>query len=262
MTRVIAPFALPAAGAPSARAHAAAAGRGDRPRRGRGRALDGHGLPRIALWLAALAPVLLLVSVLDGGRVARASSRRERAGRRASHAAAAADIDRWHDEDTLAFAYAPPGCRGPSCGLARRCGGGAPPPTTSSSARERSSGPPVTGGDGVIPTLSGCAPVPACWRTRRSGSRDGGHRRRRAPGLARAVVRALVLQLCLALPPGELRVQAGGEHPWVARLPHTRRPVVCSSGVGEPGRALRRTSTSSSRGWLRARPRHPAAGRC
>ena len=57
------------------------------------------------------------------------------------------------------------------------------------------------------------------------------------PVLAGAVLRALVLQLCLALPPGELRIVGSlrGENAWAERLPHRRAVTGCDSGLVGPG---------------------------
>ncbi len=58
-----------------------------------------------------------------------------------------------------------------------------------------------------------------------------------SPVLARAVIRALVLQVCMLLPPGELRITGGlqGEYRWTEALPHASSAGRLSLFLGAPG---------------------------
>ena len=89
-------------------------------------------------------------------------------------------------------------------------------PRPCEAARPGSSGAPV-----VVPATDGIAIV-------------GG------PVVAAAVQRALALQLCLALPPGELRIVGPlrGENAWAERLPHRRAASGLRLALVGPGETV------------------------
>ncbi len=179
----------------------------------------------LALWLAALGPLIAIATMADAARGARSGRRRAVAvAERARAEAEAAVAGRHSDEreslrlrhpDVAGFAERPhdawravPGRAG-----AVTLGSGAV------ASRLR-----VVGGEDDAPTAAlrrraavlDDAPVVVPATT--GVAVEGG------PLVAAAVVRALALQLCHAMPPGELQLvgPARGETAWTAELPHRR----------------------------------------
>jgi S-DNA-T family DNA segregation ATPase FtsK/SpoIIIE len=189
----------------------------------------------LSLWLAALGPLIAGATLLDAARNARRDRRRasERA-RRARERVAAEISERHADErrrrwarhpDVAAFVardgeiWRPSTGRGESLVLGsgsdasdvRVSGGG--DEHASVALRQRASrlaDAPIV----VLPS-AGIAVVGP-------------------PVLAAAVVRGLVLQLALTLPPGELRVIGAlkGENVWAERLPHRRATAGTTLSLG------------------------------
>lgn len=179
----------------------------------------------LALWLAALGPLIAVATVADAARGARSGRRRAVVEAAAARARVAAALTARHcDErarlearhpDVAGFVVragevwrAVPGRAdalvvgtGDVASDVRIAGGEGDPDAEELRTRAaRLGGAPVQ-----IPLAAGVAVTGP-------------------PVLATAVVRGLVLQLCLALPPGELRVvgPVRGETVWSADLPHRR----------------------------------------
>ncbi len=77
------------------------------------------------------------------------------------------------------------------------------------------------------------------------------------PVIADAALRALVAQLCLALPPGELRLIAAPE--WADALPHRRAATGIAAAVTEPGQ---QAPPAAEIVLARVEPGHPIPPRC
>ena len=194
----------------------------------------------LSLWLAALGPVIAVATLLDGARGARRDRRRAAADARVMRARVAREIGERHaDERARRWARHPdvaalaaqdseiwrpiPGRgdalvvgAGAEPSAVRVVGGGDDPESVQLRARAaRLEDAPV-----VVAPSAGIAVV---------GS----------PLLAGAVVRALTLQLCMSLPPGELRLVGAlrAENAWAEHLPHRRVGTgvrLALSGPGEP----------------------------
>lgn len=192
----------------------------------------------LALWLAALGPLIAGATVLDGARAARRGRRRADAEADAARARASRLVAERHDgertrrwsrhPDVAAFVArdgeiwrSVPGRgdalvvgSGVDASDVRVRGGGDDPESAALRTRAaRLEGAPV-----VLPTTAGIAVVGA--------------------GVpARAVVRALVMQLCMSLPPGELRLTGPlrGENAWAETLPHRRASGGRSLSLVAPG---------------------------
>jgi len=191
----------------------------------------------LSLWLAALAPLMLAASALDARRSARHERRRAREEHAAARARAveriaeqhAAERARLRDRHRDVAGYLRPDApvwRGSGTLDALVVGQG-----------PRPSALVVTGGDGDDEALAlreraGVLEAAPVLVPARAGVAVVG-----PPGLARAVVRALVAQLALALPPTELHVAAGSsvEHPWLAGLPHARIRGRSVLALADPG---------------------------
>lgn len=192
----------------------------------------------LALWLAALGPLIAGATALDGARAARRGRRRAAASDAAARAKVARQIRERHEAerarrwarhpDVAAFAaregeiWRPVSGRGEALVVGsgvdvielRVTGGGDDPESAGLRAQaSRLEGAPI-----LVPTGSGIAVV---------GS----------PVLACAVIRALVMQLCMLVPPGELRITGDleGEYGWAAGLPHAGSAGRLSLFLGGPG---------------------------
>ncbi|MET0781952.1 MAG: FtsK/SpoIIIE domain-containing protein [Microbacterium sp.] len=195
----------------------------------------------LALWLAALGPLIAGATMLDGARGARRDRRRAEAAARVARDRIAREITERHaDErarrwsrhpDVAAFAardgeiWRPIAGRGEllvvGCGVdasdVRVSGGGDDPESAALRGRAaRLEDAPV-----LVPPSLGIAVV-------------GG------AVVAGAVMRALVLQLCMSVPPGELRITGAlrGENAWAERLPHRRASVGATVTLSAPGEAV------------------------
>lgn len=192
----------------------------------------------LSLWLAALGPLIAGATLVDGARGARRDRRRaeerariarERVGREIGQRHADERARRWaRHPDVAAFAangdeiWRPFAGRGEVLVLGsgadssdlRVAGGG----DEAESVAIRSRAAILEGAPIVVPAAAGIAVV---------GS----------PVVAGAVVRALVLQLAMALPPGELRLVGPlrGENAWAERLPHRRASGGLQLALGAPG---------------------------
>lgn len=195
----------------------------------------------LALWLAALGPLIAGASMLDGARSSRRDKRRAERAASIARAQVGHDIDERHaDErerlrarhpDLAGFADRPaevwrvvPGRaealvlgRGERPSALRVTGGGDDP--ASADLRRRAillASAPV-----AVPLPSTLAVVGP-------------------PVLARAVVRAVVLQLALISPPGALRVVGPlrGENAWAEVLPHRRTTAGLRLALAAPGEAI------------------------
>ena len=192
----------------------------------------------LALWLAALGPLIAAATMLDGARDARRGRRRAAAAADIAHERAARQVAERHDAerarrwarhpDVAGFLaregeiWRPVSGRGdvmvigsgPAASEVRITGGGDDPPSSELRARAaRLEHAPV-----VVPASSGIAVVGP-------------------PGPARAVVRALVMQLCLSLPPTQLRITGvlRAENSWAEKLPHRRSAGRLSLALAGPG---------------------------
>lgn len=192
----------------------------------------------LALWLAALGPLIAGATMLDGAR----SNRREK--RRAERAASIArvqvgrDIDERHaDERDRLHARHPDvaGFAGRPAETWRAVPGRAEALVLG--AGERPSALRVTGG-GDDPASADLrrratrlASAPVAVPLPSTLAVIG------PPVLARAVIRAVVLQLALISPPGVLRVVGPlrGEHAWAETLPHRRATGGLGLALTGPG---------------------------
>lgn len=199
----------------------------------------------LSLWLAALGPLIAVATMADAARSARKDRRRHDAAAAEARAEVAVAIERRHDDerrrartrhpDVAAFATrsddvwrSAPGRadalvigEGELASDLRISGGEGDPDAAALRARAaRLSFAPV-----AVPASHGVAVVGP-------------------PVLTAAVQRALVLQLCLALPPGELSLVGPlrGDCVWAERLPHRMihgalRVAIVASGETVPGDA-------------------------
>lgn len=192
----------------------------------------------LSLWLAALGPLIAGATLLDGARGARRDRRRAEANARDARERVGRRIDELHGDerdrrwarhpDVAAFAthdgeiWRPvPGRAdvlvlgsGPDPSDLRVTGGGDDAASVALRGRAaRLEGAPV-----VIPAAEGIAVVGT-------------------PVLAGAVVRALVMQLAMTLPPGELRLVGPlrDENAWAEHLPHRQAAAGRQLALGSPG---------------------------
>ena len=195
----------------------------------------------LSLWLAALGPLIAGATLADGARGARRDRRRaeersraacERVGREIGQRHAEERARRWaRHPDVAAFAandaeiWRPVSGRGEMLVLGsggdasdlRVAGGGNDAASVSIRARAATlEDAPI-----LVPPASGIAVVGT-------------------PVVAGAVVRALVLQLAMTLPPGELRIVGSlrGESAWAERLPHRRSGSGLQLALGAPGEPI------------------------
>ncbi|WP_438353386.1 FtsK/SpoIIIE domain-containing protein [Microbacterium sp. CJ88] len=193
----------------------------------------------LSLWLALLGPVIAVATLADGARGARRARRAAVADGARTVAAAEVEIARRHRGERARLR-----ARHPDVAAFLRDGdeiwravpgrGG----HLVAGAGTRSSEVRVTGGTEdaaavrlrVRARLLDDAPVTVPLD---AGIAVGG-----PDVLADAVARALVVQLCLSHPPGELQVRGGRDtQGWIDALPHRRVPggrVVALVGVDEP----------------------------
>jgi DNA segregation ATPase FtsK/SpoIIIE, S-DNA-T family len=191
----------------------------------------------LSLWLAALAPVMLGASALDARRAERRERRGARARRRADDARHAERIAAAHAAERARLRARHPDV----------------------AAFHAPDAPVWRSGDDLERIVLGRGRRPSALRVG-GGAADDGWRDRAAvlddapdtvradagiavsgpPGLAAAVVRALVLQAALAVPPDALRVdaRASAEHPWIAHLPHAATRAPRTLAVIDPGGAV------------------------
>lgn len=192
----------------------------------------------LSLWLAALGPLIAGATLLDGARGARRDRRRaeekarvarERVGRRIAELHADECERRWaRHPDVAAYATHEGQIWRPVPGRAdmlvlgsgsdtsdlRVTGGG----DDAASLAIRSRASRLEGAPIVVPAAGGIAVIGT-------------------PVLAGAVVRALVMQLAMTLPPGELRLVGPlrDENAWAEHLPHRRAGEGRQLALGSPG---------------------------
>ncbi|GAA2989932.1 S-DNA-T family DNA segregation ATPase FtsK/SpoIIIE [Microbacterium terrae] len=194
----------------------------------------------IALWLAALAPLLVVATTVDARRAARRDRRAAQTRARREREAVRAAVERRHDAERAGLWRQHPDVRalaadpdaiwrvpdgdwtlvvgsGEGASAVRVRGGeGDTDSAAVRAAAARLTGSPITVSAAEGVAVTGDGPVAA------------------------AVHRALVLQLCLAHAPGEMRVEAvGGDIDWVHGLPHAQtasgaRAVVIGRGEAVP----------------------------
>ena len=199
----------------------------------------------LSLWLAALGPLIAVATLADAARSTRRDRRRHLVDADRAHTEVAQTVARRHDhERRLAWARHPDVTslldrdeeiwrRSPGRGDLLVIGEG-----------EMASAVRITGGDGDARAVSlrarssrlSHAPVTAPAETGIVVVGDA--------VVAGAVQRALVIQLCLALPPGELTVLGPltDELAWMRSLPHRtvgapRRLAAVGPGVTVPSEA-------------------------
>ncbi len=191
----------------------------------------------VMLWFAALGPLVALATLLDSRRGRRRMRRRSAAAAGAALADAESEIERRHDSerralwrghpDVARYLERPDDIWRPSPGRADALVVGA-------------------GTSGSRVRVDGAADDPAGREVkRRAGLLDDapvlvpletGVAVMGPPAAAGAVVRALVAQVLLTLPPGEARVLGGAEE-WMSRTPHalaTRGRRVWAGDSGAP----------------------------
>ncbi|WP_284528083.1 FtsK/SpoIIIE domain-containing protein [Microbacterium sp. T2.11-28] len=187
------------------------------------------------LWFALLGPVLALAGLLDGRRGSRRAARRERAAHAQRLAAIRAEVAARHDRERAALWVRHPDV---AAHAARPEEIWRPVPERVRSLvvgrGEATSAVRVEGGDGgdAVRALRAAARVLA--RAPVTVPLDEGVAVVGPPVLARAVARGLLLQACLNLPPGELRVITADDG-WAAVLPHRRSTGRRLLRLSEPG---------------------------
>ena len=191
----------------------------------------------LTLWLAFLGPLIAGATFLDGRRAARREGRRARAERDAAHAHLGEVIAERHDHERARRRAQHPDAAAFVAGAAEIWRA-------------------VRAGDGIV---LGAGDVPSALQISGGGedSESVALRRRArvltaapvvlpaagavavvaAPMLGAAVARGLVLQLCLAHPPGELRIvgPVTDDDVWLERLPHRRATGGIALAVVAPG---------------------------
>lgn len=216
----------------------------------------------LSLWLAALGPLIAGATLLDAARGARRDRRRARADAARARDQVARAVERSHDaERERRWATHPqvaglldrdqeiwrpvPGRENAlvaAAGLARsgtRVTGGS---DDAADAALRARAQELTGAPIVVPASAGIAVVGA-------------------PVVAAAVARGLALQLCLTLPPGELRISGAlqAEHAWAEQLPHRAAVSGATLALGAPGEPV---SADADMVIVRVEPGHPLPPRC
>ena len=188
------------------------------------------------LWFAALGPLIAVATLADGVRAARRQRRltardAERIRRRVGAAVAerheAERARLWQRSPDLLGAleqvWRPMAGRGEQLVVGR---GSRPSAVRVEGGRGDAASAAVRAAAAVVGDAPVCVPL-----------RDGVAVVGPTP-LARAVRRALILQLCLMLPPDRIRVAGEGEQ-WLRRLPHADAdaPLTISLTADEPGDA-------------------------
>lgn len=180
----------------------------------------------MALWFAALGPLLAMASLIDTGRGRRRHRRRERRDRAVRVRELRTEILRIHEEERLAAEIATPTVVGYATSpdeVWRSVPGRGETLTVGRSDR-----PSAVVLDGAIAadtvdlaraarTLTG---APLCVPGRGVIAVVG------ATPVAAALARALALQLCCAVPPHGLQLRGPSDEPWIAEMPHA------ASGAG------------------------------
>ncbi|UUT35056.1 FtsK/SpoIIIE domain-containing protein [Microbacterium elymi] len=196
------------------------------------------------LWFAALGPLIAVGSLADAARAARRDRRRAQRDAAAARARVATAVTARHDAERIALWTRNPDVR-------RLLGDG----------DDRDIWRPASGRGEVL--VVGRGPASSAVRVEGGDDDPDGAALRRNAGrlddapvtvptsrgiavagpdpLARAVQRALVLQLCLALPPDRLRItdlldDADPEVAWVRRLPHHASPQGSGAQPASDGR--------------------------
>ncbi|MEZ3159896.1 FtsK/SpoIIIE domain-containing protein [Microbacterium sp. BWT-B31] len=212
----------------------------------------------LSLWLAALVPVVAVATMLDQRRAARrdrrraetdAAAARARVGRAVEARHAAERARRWSAQPDVAVFLRQ------DAGIWRAVPERAATLTVGTGAGE--SAVRVTGGEGdsaadrlrARAAVLEAAPVAVPMG---SGIAVSG-----PPVLAAAVVRALAVQLCLAHPPGELRLISAPE--WADAMPHRGARAGFTLAVLEPGDPV---PASVDVVIARVEPGHPSPPRC
>ncbi|WP_203580438.1 FtsK/SpoIIIE domain-containing protein [Microbacterium hibisci] len=213
-----------------------------------------------ALWFALLGPLIAGATVLDARRGAKRDARR--AATDAAHArerVAAAVAARHRTERVLLQARHPDVLR-----MVMKDGdiwrGGRPESITVGEG-DRSSAVRVTGGEGdpdaadLRRRAARLAAAPVTVPLRAGVAVVGGDT------LAGGVQRALVLQLCLAYPPGELRIVGplGRGLEWAQGLPHRDARAGIGVAILEPGQLV---PSDAEVVIARCRPGEPVPPRC
>ncbi|MCH6232275.1 hypothetical protein MK786_16095 [Microbacterium sp. CFH 31415] len=185
----------------------------------------------LSLWLAALGPLIAVATLADASRSARRDRRRHQADAVRVHAEVARAVAQRHDDERRrAWARHPDVASfvgrddevwrsSPGRDDLLVIGEGEVP----SAVR-------ITGGDGDVRAVALRARSSRLSHAPVTAPADGGVVVVGARVMAAAVQRALVIQLCLARPPGELTIvgPVTGELAWMEALPHR--------GVGAPRR--------------------------
>ncbi|WEG09920.1 FtsK/SpoIIIE domain-containing protein [Microbacterium horticulturae] len=204
------------------------------------------------LWFAALGPLIAVATVADGVRAARRQRRlaardAERTRRRVGAAVAerheAERVRLWTRTPDLLGAldevWRPVAGRGEQLVVGR---GPRPSTVRVEGGRDDAASAAIRAAAAVVADAPVTVPL-----------RDGVVVVGPAP-LARAVHRALLLQLCLVLPPDRMHISADGGEEWVRRLPHVDgdAPMTIALAADEPGDAA----------LVRAAPGAPPPPRC
>lgn len=184
------------------------------------------------LWFALLGPVIAVAGVLDAARGVRRDAREHRRTRSGLAVRIREEIDRRHGDERAAAWRATPALDGylddpgevwrahPARGGVFVVGRGDAVSDVRMSAADDELSRELIAHAGTLSDAPVVVPLSAGIAVR--GPRPA----------AAAVVRALVLQLCCAHPPGAIRVAADGGGPWTAALPHDiAAPVQCHLDV-------------------------------
>lgn len=216
----------------------------------------------MALWLAALGPLIAVAAFADGRRAAVRERRHAEASAVAARSRVSAAIDERHARerarrralhpDAATFVLREDEIWRPVPGRAGLLVIG---------SGDEASGIVVSGGDGSADSRA--------LRARASTLTDAPVTVDAADGVAvvgpavvaSAVLRGLVLQLCLAVPPGELRIAGAlrGENAWAERLPHRRSAAGATLALVAPGEAV---PADADIALVRVTPGDPVPPRC
>ncbi|MBB6391436.1 FtsK/SpoIIIE domain-containing protein [Microbacterium thalassium] len=190
-----------------------------------------------ALWLAALGPLLAIGSILDARRTARRDRRKADDEARRARAAVVSEVARRHEHERAArWAEHPDVARmlTSDAGLWRIDSTRAEAIVVG--AGEQPSAVRVLGGQGdpaaaqVRADASWLAHAPVTVPAHAGVAVTGD------AFVARAVLRALAVQLCLSAAPGELRVLGScSEHEWIEAVPHRRASRGRALALVAPG---------------------------
>ena len=203
----------------------------------------------LSLWLAALGPLIAGATLLDGARAARRDRRRAEQAARTARERVGQQIAERHAEERGRTLGPAPGCRRVRCARRRDLASGSGQGGTLVVGRgvDASELRVDGGGDDAEAAEIRASRRPTGGRADRGGPSPSGIAVTGSAVLAGAVVRSLVAQLAMTLPPGELRIVGPlrGENSWAEQLPHRRAgsgPHASRSGH----RASRSRATSTS----------------